>query len=123
MLVLIASLALATHVKTFVDDPAFTKGRFSGLEQLVVDPASTSLAPAATAPKGHPVVNGTQPGDRALVFTNPLSSWGWVDINGTRIGILGPYATMRVDNLAPGWYGIVLEVNTGYRAPYAVEVK
>ena len=123
MFVLIASLALATHVETFVVDPAQTKGRFAGLEKVVVDPAATVVAPVASAPKGHVVNNAARPGESALVFTNPLSAWGWVEINGTRIGTIGPYATMRIEGTTPGWYGIILQADTGYRAPYAVEVK
>ena len=122
-MLLLASLAFATHVKTFEIDPSYTKGRFAGLESLVVDPATTTVAPVATTPKGNIIANGVPAGDPALVFTNPLSSWGWVEINGTRIGTIGPYATMRLEGLKPGWYGVIVEVNTGYRAPYAIDVK
>ncbi len=123
MLLTLASFALATHVETFVVDPAHTKGRYAGLEKLVIDPAATTLTPAASQPKGHLTPNAAAAGEKALAFTNPMSAWGWVEINGVRIGTVGPYATFRVSDTSPGWYGVSVQVDTGYRAFYAIEVK
>lgn len=124
MLVLIASVALAAnHVQTFVIDPSYTKPPFAGMEQLFVDPAATQaqLKPMAERPAGEKVVDA--PGAGKLVFTNPMSQWAEVTVNGIKVGIIGPYATCTFDGMGAGWYALEAKVSTGFARTFAVEVK
>lgn len=124
MLVLIASLALASnHVPTFVIDPSFTKPPFAGMEQLYVDPTATQaqLKPVADRPTGEKAADA--PGVGKLVFTNPMSQWAEITVNGVKIGILGPYGTCTFDGIGAGWYTLEAKVSTGFARTFAVEVK
>lgn len=124
MLLLLAHLAFATHVTTFAVDPAYTQAPFSGLESLVVDPAQVAptLSPwtGAVPPDAMAVANGAEPPDRTLTFTNPTSTWAHLSINGTLIGIIGPYATARFEGLKPGQWWISLKLNNGHQREFLV---
>jgi len=124
MLLLLAQLALATHVTTFEADPAWTKAPFSGLESLVVDPAQVTptLSPwtGATPPNAMSIANGAEPPDRTLTFTNPTNTWGYLSINGTLIGTINPYATARFEGLKPGQWWISLKLNNGHQREFLV---
>jgi outer membrane protein OmpA-like peptidoglycan-associated protein len=118
MLFALASLALATHVKTFDIDPNYTKAPFSGLESLVVDPAVAvgQLKPSTGPfPATAEVIPGrTRVKDNALVFTNPTQTWADMSVNGLLVGTIGPYATARFEGLAPGQYHVSLKLPTGF---------
>ena len=121
---LIASVALAAnHVQTFVVDPAYTKPPFAGMEQLFVDPAATQaqLKPLAERPTAEKVAD--TPGVGKLIFTNPMSQWAEVTLNGIKVGIIGPYATCTFDGVGAGWYTLEAKVSTGFARTFAVEVK
>ena len=98
-MLLLVSSAFALHTKVFDPDPALTRAPLAGLEQLYVDPATTRILPLPGRPAGPAEVyaNAVPPGDPALVFTNPLTYWGELTVNGTTVGILGPYATLRFE--------------------------
>lgn len=124
MLLLLASIALADNVvPTFVVDPAYTDAPFAGMEQLFVDPAvvSPQLKPAAAAPAGEKLI--TPAGKGSLDFTNPMSQWAELSVNGLKIGIIGPYASCRLQGLGAGWYSVDATVSTGFTRHFAVEVK
>ncbi|MBM4366669.1 MAG: hypothetical protein FJ102_10680 [Deltaproteobacteria bacterium] len=123
MLVLLLSLALAdNHTTTFAIDPQYTDPPFAGLERLYVDPAQSAaqIKPVAS----RPAVEGVKdvPGKGQLVYTNPMSQWGEVTVNGLKIGTIGPFATMTLDGIAPGWYQVDVWVATGLTRRFAVEV-
>lgn len=123
MLLALAFAALAdNNVTTFVVDPAYTPPPFAGLERLDVDPAvvAKQLAPAAAKPPGEAAHDAAGKGQ--LVLTNPMSQWAEVKVQGQAIGILGPYATMRLDGLGAGWYAVTLGVPTGFSRKFAVKV-
>lgn len=123
MLLCIAGLALATHVTTFDIDPLYTRGAFSGFESLLVEPATiqSQVRPASSAPAGaEPVKNGAAAGEKALVFTNPANNGAELSVNGTKIGWIGPYATVRMDGLARGAYTVRLSFTTGYVRTFQV---
>jgi len=117
-------LAQATTVGTFPTNPAFTSGPFSGLETLVVDPAVTAaeLVPdAAPVPLSVQVLRSeAPPPDRALVFTNPTSTWAWLSVNQRRIGTVAPFATVRLQGLAPGRYRVDLLLPNGFSRAFEV---
>lgn len=124
MLVLIASFALASNnVPTFVVNPGYTKPPFAGMEQLFVDPAATlaQLKPMAERPAGEKPADA--PGTGKLVFTNPMSQWAELTVNGIKVGIIGPYATCTFDGLGTGWYTLDAKVSTGFARTFAIEVK
>ncbi|MDP2309327.1 MAG: OmpA family protein [Pseudomonadota bacterium] len=117
MLFSLIGLAFATHVATFDTNVRWTKAPFSGLESLVVDPAValgqlSPIKPPLPA-DAEEVPNLAAQSERALVFTNPLSSWAEVAVNGLPIGTIGPYATMRLEGLTFGLHMVALEVPTG----------
>ncbi len=123
MLSLFLSVALAeNHVTTFVTDPQYTLPPFAGLERLYVDPAQTvpMLKPAASRPAGETVLDA--PGKGQLVFTNPMSQWGEVTVSGQKLGTIGPFATMRLDGIAPGHYLVDVWIPTGFTRHFSVEV-
>lgn len=120
-------LALATHVTTYDVNVRWTKPPFSGLESLVVDPA---VAIQQLQPVRPPlpadveeVENLAVKGDRAIVFTNPMSSWADISLNGLLIGTIGPYSTTRLEGLKLGLYTIKLKVPTGRERTFAVRVQ
>lgn len=125
-MLLLASLAWATHVTTFALDPLYTKPPFSGLESVVVDPVA--FAAAATPWKGatdawaQRLPNEARPRERALQFTNPTNTWGWLLINDQKVGTIGPYATARLEGLALGEYKVSLILNNGYRREFLIRV-
>lgn len=124
LLSLLVSFALAdSHVHTFVTDPAYTKAPFAGLERLYVDPATTvaQVKPLAAKPAGERVQDA--PGTRTVVFTNPMSAFGEVALNGTSVGTVGPFATLRLEGFAAGWYQLDVTVTSGFSRHFAVEVK
>src|SRR5687767_7439281 len=118
MILALAGLAFATHVKTFDIDPTYTKSPFSGLESLAVDPAvaATQLKPSdGPFPPAAEVIPGTpRVKDGALVFTNPTQTWAEMSINGLLVGNIGPYATSRFEGIAPGRYHVSLKLPTGF---------
>ncbi|MDP2315419.1 MAG: OmpA family protein [Pseudomonadota bacterium] len=126
MLFSLVGLAFATHVATYDVNARWTKAPLSGLESLVVDPA---VAIAQLAPLTPPIAvdaedlpNLAAKGERAIVFTNPLSTWAKLSLNGLPIGNIGPYATMRVDGVKLGVYSIALEAPTLRVRTFAVHV-
>lgn len=123
MILLLASLSFAAnHVHTYVIDPAYTPAPFAGLERLEVDPVATAVALKPLAEKPSADVIADKPGHGQLVFTNAMSNWAVVSINDQRIGTIGPYATMTLDGIAPGWYSVKTDVPTGFSRTFAVEV-
>lgn len=126
MILSLVGVALATHVTTFDIDPLYTKSPISGLEGLVVEPAAVQaqLKPLAgadlpTAERGR---NEAKPRERALAFTNPGNNWAEVSINGLNLGIVGPYATMKLEGLKSGNYHVNLKYPTGYVRDFVVQV-
>lgn len=119
-------LAFATHVTTYDVNNRWTKPPFSGLESLVVDPAVAieQIKPVrAPLPADvEEVENLAVKGDKALAFTNPMSSWAEVSVNGLPIGTIGPYSTMRLEGLKIGTYTVQLQVPTGRARTFAVRV-
>ena len=120
------SLAWATHVTTYDVNVSWTKAPFSGMESLVVEPATfiQQLRPVAGAlpPLAEAWSNEAVAGEKALVFTNPLQSWAKMKINDTYVGTIGPYTTMRIDGARTGNYLIQLEVPTAHVRTFAVRV-
>ncbi len=119
-------LAFATHVTTYDVNVRWTKEPFSGLESLVVDPA---VAAAQLKPLRGPLPadveeapNLAVKGEKALVFTNPMSSWAEVAVDGLPIGTIGPYSTMRLDGVRVGTHTVALKVPTGRSRTFAVRV-
>ena len=122
----LVGLASATHVTTYDVNVKWTKAPFAGLESVVVDPVAfaAQLQPLAALPaSAEPVENLAAKGDPALVFTNPLSSWADLTLNGQVVGIIGPYATMRLEGLEPGAYALGLQVPTGRARTFGVVLK
>lgn len=115
--------ASATHVQTFEVDPLYTKAPWSGLEQLIVDPAQTKIVPRSAPIATNNDVYKNQGDSRTLGFTNPTSTWAWITINDVKIGTIGPYAVMKLEGMSPGWYTIVLDLPTGAVMRYAVQVE
>ena len=108
--------ALALHVTTYDTNPSYTRTPIGGLESLVVDPAVVGelrpLKPPLLA-DGEPWKNEAKSADSALVFTNPADSWAEFSINSVLIGIIGPYATTRIEGLKPGMYQLDIKLPTG----------
>lgn len=124
LLPLLASFALAdSHVATFVTDPAYTKAPFAGLERLYVDPATTvaQVKPLTAKPSAERVPDA--PGTHTVVFTNPMSAFGEVTVNGTKVGTVGPFATVHLEGFAAGWYQLDVTMTSGFARHFAVEVK
>lgn len=125
-LLLIASSS-ATHVTTYEQDNLRTTGTFAGMESLIVDPATAipALQPLTAAPVGgvEKLANGKGGSGTVMVFTNPASTWAWLNINGTRVGTISPYGTITVQGMKPGWYSLDLEFPTGFTRRIAVELK
>jgi outer membrane protein OmpA-like peptidoglycan-associated protein len=126
MLISLIALASAARVNTYDVDTEYTKGQFAGLESLVVDPAAAvkTIQPAqapfpATAERTR---NEAAPGDNALVFTNPTSTFAEYSVNGTVIGTIGPFATARLEGLQHGMYDLGLKLPTGYRRDFVVRL-
>ena len=120
------NLAWATHVTTYDVNVSWTKAPFSGMESLVVEPGKfiQELRPAVgpTPPLAEPTPNLAVAGEKALVFTNPMSNWANVEINGQAVGTIGPYTTMRIDGVRAGNYLIQLQVPTMHERTFAVRV-
>lgn len=120
----LVSLALATHVDTFNLDPLYTKGPFSGMESLVVDPGAVTpqLTPwtGTTPATAQELTTEAVAPDRALVFTNPTDTWAVLHINNVAIGTIGPYATARFEGLKPGGYWLTLVLPNGFHREYLV---
>ncbi len=123
-MLLLVSLALATHVKTFDLDPSYTKGPIAGLESLVVDPATAvaALAPwtGATPISAIPLPTEAEAPDRALVFSNPTDTWAVLKVNDTQLGTIGPFATTRIEGLKPGAYWLTLVLPNGFHREYLI---
>jgi outer membrane protein OmpA-like peptidoglycan-associated protein len=119
-------LAFATHVTTYDTNVKWTKPPFSGLESLSVDPAVvvSQIKPIRPPlPADIEVVpNLATRGEEALVFTNPMSQWSELTLNGLQIGIIGPYATMRLEGLKSGLYEISLEPPTHRVRNFSVRI-
>ncbi len=121
---MLLGLAHAATGSTFPTNPNVTSGPFSGLESLVVDPVATGaeLVPdASLVPRAVQVMRSeAHPPDAALVFTNPTSTWAWLSVNQHRVGTIGPYATVRLEGLAPGRYRLELLLPNGFVRPFEV---
>lgn len=126
MLYSLIGLALATHVTTYDVNVGWTKAPFSGLESLVVDPAVAldQLAPVEPplAADVEQVANLAAPTEHALVFTNPMSSWAEVAVDGLPIGTIGPYSTMRLEGVRFGFHTVALKLPTGSVRTFATRV-
>jgi hypothetical protein len=123
MLFALAFAALAdNHVTTFGINPSYTPPPFSGLERLDVDPAvvAKTVLPSPMRPPGEASQDAPVTGQ--LVLTNPTSQWADVSVQGQAIGIIGPYATMRLQGLGAGWYGVKLALPTGFSRTFAAQV-
>jgi hypothetical protein len=120
-LLLAAAAFAANNSTTFVVDPAYTKPPFGGMEQLFVEPATVQgqLKPFDAAQPGEKVKDAPAPG--AIVFTNPMSQWGELTVNGVKIGIIGPYATCKLEGVTAGWYKLEVKVPTGFARTFAVQ--
>jgi len=126
MLFSLVGFAFATHVSTFDVNARWTPPPFSGLESLVVDPAKAvdQLEPlkGPLPPEAEAVANLAVKGERALVFTNPMSTWADLTVNGLPIGIIGPYATMRLEGVKNGLYTLALRTPTLFVRTFSVRV-
>jgi outer membrane protein OmpA-like peptidoglycan-associated protein len=126
MLFSLVGFAFATHVTTFDVNVRWTPPPFSGLESLVVDPAKAvdQIEPlkGPLPPETERVANLAVKGERALVFTNPMSTWADLTVNGLPIGIIGPYATMRLDGVKNGLYAVALRTPTLFVRTFSVRV-
>lgn len=126
MILSLVGVALATHVTTFDIDPLYTKSPISGLESLVVEPAAAQaqLKPLAGAdlPTAERYRNEAKPRERALAFTNPGNTWAEVAVNGLNLGIIGPYAQMKLEGLKSGDYHVRLKYTTGFVRDFVVQV-
>lgn len=126
MLLSLLGVAAATHVTTFDLDPTYTKAPFSGLESLVVEPAAAlaQLKPIAGVmlPTAERTDNEVAAGERTLAFTNPGNNWAEVAINELPLGIIGPYAQMKLQGLRPGDYRVTLKYPTGFVRDFAIRV-
>lgn len=124
ILLLLSHLAFADkNVTTFITDPNYTGAPFAGMESLYVDPTTTQaqLKPLADRPTGEKVAD--VPGKGTLEFTNPMSYFGDVTVNGVKIGTLGPYATFHFSGMAPGWYSITMAMPNGFSRTFAQQVQ
>lgn len=115
---LLVCLAHATHITTYEPDVMRTKAPFGGMESLVVDPKPflEQLEPLK-APPGPGVeryANGPGGSPSVLVFTNPMSNWAWLTINGTKVGTINPFGTITMEGVKPGWYQLDLAEPTGW---------
>lgn len=128
MLALLAfvGLASATHVTTFEVNVKWTDPPFAGMESLVVDPAVflAQLQPVRGPfpPEVEALENEALPGQRQLAFTNPMNNWADLKINGTPVGVLGPYSTLKLDGVRYGTYTLELKQPTGFVRTFAVKV-
>ncbi|MFZ5477902.1 MAG: OmpA family protein [Myxococcota bacterium] len=115
MLLALAALAHATHVHTFDVDPNYTKSPFSGLESLTVDPAVAlgQLQPVSPPFAPELEILPARSREKALVFTNPTSTWAEIAVNGLAVGTIGPYATARFEGVRPGAYVVKIKLPTG----------
>jgi len=133
-LLLSISVAWATHVTTYEPDVLRTTGPLAGMESLVVEPqqALSQLKPLAAQPGvGVEVVangaimvggEGAKTPEETLIFTNPVSTWCWLTLNGTKIGTINPYATITFTGVKSGWYQIDLHEPNGFERHLAVLV-
>lgn len=125
-LLTLVGLASATHVTTFDVNVKWTDPPFSGMESLVVDPAVLlqNLEPVRGTfdPAAERFENEAPRGERALQFTNPMMSWAEVTLNGTPVGTLGPYSTLRLEGVRYGAYTLTLKVPSGFARTFAVKV-
>lgn len=122
----LVGLALATHVTTFDTNPGWTDAPFSGMESVAVDPVAFArdLQPAhgPFPADAEPRRSEGALGEKALVFTNPMSNWAKMTINGTFVGILPPYAQSRLEGVRPGNYVVTLEIPTARVRTFVVKV-
>jgi outer membrane protein OmpA-like peptidoglycan-associated protein len=122
----LVGLALATHVTTFDTNPGWTDPPFSGMESVAVDPVAFAkdLQPAhgPFPADAEPRRSEGALGEKALVFTNPMSNWAKMSINGTFVGILPPYAQSRLEGVRPGNYVVSLETPAARVRTFVVKV-
>lgn len=116
---------------TFVVDTRLSEGPAENFTDLAVDPYKLSTllkptAPAATEPAAEPTEEGTKPtptppakGD--LLIENERSYSATIAVNGTVIGMLGPYTDGALHNLKAGTYSVSFSHTTGYTYTEAIE--
>jgi outer membrane protein OmpA-like peptidoglycan-associated protein len=126
LLSLLISAAYATHVPTYEQDNLRTTGPLAGMESLVVEPAAflKEVKPLANPPGAGVEKLKNEAGDAPdiLKFTNPMSNWAWVTVNGIKVGTINPYGTITFTGLPSGWYQLDLAQPTGFVRHFAVRV-
>lgn len=127
LLLTLLHLAFATHVTTYEVDKGWTGAPVAGFRSLYTEPASvvSMLKPQVFEGQvpAERYANEALPGQRALVFTNPLSQMADVTINGVKIGVAHPYATIKIDGVRAGDYLIQLATANLQTRSYVVRVQ
>ncbi|MBN2798903.1 MAG: hypothetical protein JXX28_07115 [Deltaproteobacteria bacterium] len=87
-------------------NPTWTTPPIEGMRKLEVEPAAFigSLSPACDGGEGQ----------GNLVLVNQSSGWAYVDINGTRVGQMGPLARATVYGVAAGTYKVTYKLTSDY---------
>lgn len=116
---------------TFVVDTRLSEGPAENFTDLAVDPYKLATllkptAPAVTAPAAVPAEDGAGPAPAApakgdLLIENERSYSATIAVNGTVIGMLGPYTDGALHNLKAGTYTVSFSHTTGYTYTESIE--
>lgn len=98
--------------------PAPAKGKAAPAP--VEAPAPVPAEPAWVALTTSPATLAGVPAKGVLPVSNRRSSWAEVSINGTKVGIVGPYTDAFIHGVAAGSYDLTLRVGNGYTWTQAV---
>jgi hypothetical protein len=97
--------------------PKPSEGRVEGFWQVVVAPDAfaDSLKSKTPVPSDASTAVSTElPAVGDLPLKNIASARVWVQVNGTKIGLLGPYSTGVLHGVQAGYYDVSMTVPNGY---------
>jgi outer membrane protein OmpA-like peptidoglycan-associated protein len=112
--------SLPSRATTYVVDDLLTSGPVENFREVFVDPAALgaklkpSAAPKVPRPEGAVGVGPSIPGKASLPISNISSSYAEIEINGDKIGIIGPLTSGAIHGVRSGTYAVTFTLQNGY---------
>ncbi len=112
--------SLPSRPTTYVVDDLLTNGAIENFRELYVDPVGLSkqLAPSSmpktVTVEGAPGVGPSLKPTGSLPVVNLASSYAEVEVNGTKVGVIGPLTNGAIHGVKTGEYSVKFTLQNGY---------
>lgn len=117
---IIHDASLPSRPTTYVVDDRITNGPIENFRELYVDPIglakklSPKSMPKVPPVEGAPGVGPSMKPTGSLPVINLSSSYAEVEVNGTKVGVIGPLTNGAIHGVKSGEYSVKFTLQNGY---------